>query len=223
MAYLNTDSVSIKLRPYLLLLLELITESPIRRPEDGVLIPHEEVVAALESDTVSLSTSLGLESCKQFSCGSFSHTALLVIRVDYRKYVRGVQWIVDLLHNTEFTAERIRICGAKISNAVAQAKRNGNAVTHDLIKAIFYKPETNIRVGSMIQQYNFLNSVLEKLDNEAGQLEVINDLNQLRSEITTNSRVSVYIAGDWNKITEAGAGDLADPWIKIVKQNDAFE
>lgn len=206
-----------------MLLLELLTESPIRRPADNVLIPHEEVVAALESDTVSVNTGIGLESCKQFSCGSFSHTAVLMLKVDYRKYVRGIQWIVDLLQNTEFTADRVRICGAKIANAVAQAKRNGNAVTRDLLKAIFYSPDTNIRVGSMIQQHRFLTAVLEKLDTKAGAQEIIKDLNSLRSEITSADRLSLYIAGDWAKIKALGDADLVEPWLPVVRNSNVWK
>lgn len=140
MVYCNTNTLPSELRPYLVLFMELLTESPIRNVETNELIPYEEVVTALESDTISLQTSLGLECRNQFSCGSYSHTAVLIMKVDYRKYVRGIQWIVDLLNHTEFTVERIRVCGAKIANAVAQAKRNGNAVTYDLLKAMFYAP-----------------------------------------------------------------------------------
>lgn len=222
-AYLNTNGIPADRRPYLLLLLELLTESPIRRPETNELIPHEAVVAALESDTVSVQTSLGLESCRQFSCGSFSHTAVLMLKVDQRKYVRGIRWIVDLLQNTEFTMERVRICGAKISNAVAQAKRNGNAVTRDLLKALFYAADTNIRTCSMIQQHRFLTAVLEKLDTEAGVQEVIADLNSLRAEITSSDRLSLYIAGDWEKIKSLDDGDLVAPWLGVVKDSTGFE
>lgn len=220
---MNTNSIPVEKRPYLLLLLELLTESPIRRPETNELIPHEQVVAALESDTVSVQTSLGLESCRQFSCGSFSHTAVLMLKVDYRKYVRGIRWIVDLLQNTEFTVERVRICGAKIANAVAQAKRNGNAVTRDLLKAIFYTADTNIRTCSMIQQHRFLTTLLEKLDTETGVAEVIAALNSLRTKITSPNRLSLYIAGDWEKISSLGDGDLVEPWLAVVKASNGFE
>ena len=223
MAYINTKTLPLELRPYLLLFLELITESPIRRPEDNVLIPHEEVVAALESDTVSLRTSLGLESTKQFSCGSYSHTAVLMISVDYNKYVRGIQWIVDLLQNTEFTVDRIRVCGAKISNAVSQAKRNGNAVTHDLLKAMFYAPETNVRSCSLIHQHRFLNSLLEKLDNEEHAKTIINDLNRLRAELVTPNRLSLYVAANWEKTVKANTSDLIEPWSKIFKDGAVFK
>lgn len=210
-------------RPYLSLLLELLTESPIRRP-DGVFIPHEEVVAALESDTVNASTGFGAEACGSFACGSFSHTIVLSLKVDYRKYARGIQWIVDLLQNTEFTAERIRVCGAKTINTVAQAKRNGRAVTKDLMQSIFYAPDNNnIRTSSMLQQHKFLTAVLAKLETEDGVRSVIDDLNALRAEIILPERLALYVAADWKKIESLDGGDLVEPWLSVVKSDTPWE
>lgn len=215
---IDTNEIALSQRLYLLLLLDLLTESPIRRPEDNVLIPHEEVVAALESETISAIASVGIEKCKQFSGGTFAQTVALIIKVEHSKYVCGVKWIVDLLQNTEFTAERIRVCSSKISNAVAQAKRNGNSVTHDLLKAIFYTSDSNIRATSMLQQHRFLTSVLEKLDTENGAADVINDLNNLRSEILSPNRLGIYVAGDWAKIKALEDIDLVQPWASLVKE-----
>lgn len=133
---LNTAHVTPDLRPMLLLLLELITESPVRR--NGILMSHEEVVTALEKDTISLGTRIGLESNAQFSCGPFSNNATVMLQVEPKKYQLGVDWLVNLLHNTEFTADRIRVTSSKIVNAVAQAKRKGNSIVSDLLKALYY-------------------------------------------------------------------------------------
>lgn len=151
MAYFNTASIPSSLRSYFLLFFELILESPIRQ-EDGSLLPYENVVAAIESDTVTAVTSIGLESPNQFSCGSYSQSAVLMIKTDYKKYIRGIQWVIDLLNRTEFTVDRARVCAAKIANAVAQAKRNGNAVSKDLLKAVYYQFDSNVRKCSMIHQ-----------------------------------------------------------------------
>lgn len=105
--FVNTSDVSDELRSYFTLYSELITESPIRK-EDGTFMPYEEVVAALESDTISLSTTLGLDARSAFSCGSYSQTAILMLKTEHKKYNRGIQWVTDLLNNTEFTVDRIR-------------------------------------------------------------------------------------------------------------------
>lgn len=219
MVYFNTSNIAPELRSYFLLFFDLITESPIRR-EDGTLIPYEEVVAALESDTISIQTTIGLDSTSQFSCGSYSQTALLMIKTDHKKYIRGVQWAVDLLNNTEFNVERIRVCAAKIANAVAQAKRNGNAVSKDLLKAVYYSSDSNVRKCSMINQQRFLNALIEKLDKPDEATKIVDHLNQIRKEILIPSRLSLYIAGDWDKIIKGDANEFFENWKKLTQYDE---
>lgn len=219
MLYFNTSNIASDLRSYLLLFFDLITESPIRR-EDGTLIPYEEVVAALESDTISLETSIGLESTSQFSCGSYSQTAVLMIKTDHKKYIRGIQWAIDLLNNTEFTIERIRVCAAKIANAVAQAKRNGNAVSKDLLKAVYYSNDSNVRKCSMIHQHRFLNALIAKLDQPDEATKIVGALNAIRKEILTPSQLSLYIAADWDKIIKDNSDAFFENWKKLTQYDE---
>lgn len=222
MTYFNTSNIAPELRSYFLLFFDLIIESPIRRP-DGTLIPYEEVVAALESDTVSLQTTIGLEATNQFSCGSYSQTAVLMLKADHKKYIRGIQWIVDLLTHTEFTVDRVRVIAAKIANAVAQAKRNGNSVSKDLLKAVYYEDNSNVRKCSMIQQQRFLSSLLEKLDKPDEAKKIIDSLNQIRKEILEPSRLSLYIAADWDKIFKENSKEFNDNWKKLLQTGNDIQ
>lgn len=220
----NTTNMAAELRSYFLLFFDLLTESPIRR-DDGTLIPYEEVVAALESDTVSLQTTIGLESTNQFSCGSYSQTAVLMLKTDDKKYIPGIKWVVDLMNNTEFTVERVRVCAAKIANAVAQAKRNGNSVSKDLLKAVYYKDNSNVRKCSMLYQQRFLNSLLERLDKPDEASKIIESLNTIRKEILAPKRFSLYIAADWSKIIKENPTEFYEKWRNLVpcKEGATFE
>lgn len=219
MVYFNTNNISPELRSYFLLFFDLIVESPIRR-EDGTLTPYEEVVAALESDTVSLQTTIGLEATNQFSCGSYSQTAVLMLKTDYKKYIRGIQWAIDLLNHTEFTVDRIRVIAAKIANAVAQAKRNGNSVSKDLLKAVYYQGDSNVRKCSMIHQQRFLCSLIEKLDKPEEAAKIVDDLNTIRKEILKPNRLGLYIADDWDKIIKGNSNEFFENWKKLVQSED---
>lgn len=219
MAYFNTSDIAPELRSYFLLFFDLITESPIRQ-SDGTLIPYEDVVTAIESDTISLQTAIGLEPSNQFSCGSYSQTAILMIKTDYKKYIRGIQWMIDLLNHTEFTDERVRVITAKIANTVAQAKRHGNPVSKDLLKAIYYSEDSNVRKCSMIHQQRFLTALLEKLDQPNEAQKIINDLNTIRKEILAPKRLSLYLAGDWNKIINENSNEFYENWKKLIETDD---
>ena len=77
---MDTFGVPTETRPYIPLLLEALIESPVIR--NGKLIPYEKIVEELESDTIAVSTRLGIESGSRFSCGSYSHKAVLALQVN---------------------------------------------------------------------------------------------------------------------------------------------
>lgn len=224
---LNTEQLSAAQRPLLFLLLDLLTESPVRLA-DGTLLSHEEVVTALERDTISLGTYIGLESASQFSCGPFSDSCTLMLQVEPKKYAQGVQWIGDLLQRTQFTAERIRVCASKITNAVSQAKRKGNAVVSELLKAIYYRDDSNVRCSSMLRQHKYLTALLEQLDAgvesaepdldastvSAGAEKIIEQLNGLRAIITRPQNMAVHVAADWKRMAALDV-DLTGPWATL--------
>ncbi|XP_039445648.1 uncharacterized protein C05D11.1-like [Culex pipiens pallens] len=214
MVTMNTEPVEPELRPYLLLLMELLTESPIRR--DGELIPYEAVVAALESDTIETDARLGIETTSRFSLGPFGNTATLCMQVVRGKYEIGINWIAELLHKTEFTAERVKVCASKMVNDVAQAKREGNSIVRDLMKAMYYDKDSNVRVSSLLKQQKFLGELIKLLEGGAeGAEKVINRLNKVREIITRPENLGLHLAADWEEMAKLDV-DLEGPWSKLV-------
>lgn len=207
---INTKDIEPSLRPYLPLFLQLITESPVQSGD--TLIPYEDVVAALESDTISVGTRLGLESNASFSCGPFSNTVSLMLQVEMNKYETGVKWIVDLLQNTVFATDRIEIVSSKMANSVAQAKRKHDTVVQNISKAMYYNADTNVQANSLLRQFAFLNNFTEKKFQE--------DLNQLRRSLIVAKNMAVHIAADWDKLSSMGI-DLLAPWGSLLREDDA--
>lgn len=214
---LDTEKVPLELRPYLLLLTELLTESPILR--DGKLVPYEEVVAQLEADTVATGTRIGLEGASRFTCGPFSNTISIMIQVEQKKYETGARWLHELLHQTQFTTDRIKVATAKMVNDVAQAKRKGSTIARGMLQAIYYNPDTNVQLVSLMKQQKFLNKILEKLEKPNEAQSVIDDLNKVRRMITSGSNVALHLAADWKKLSSLGL-DLVKPFQNIVKETN---
>uniref|UniRef100_A0A182YI36 Uncharacterized protein n=1 Tax=Anopheles stephensi TaxID=30069 RepID=A0A182YI36_ANOST len=209
-----TEPLSVELRSYLVLLLELLTESPIRRGD--TLIPYEEVVSTLESNTVETTTDLGFSSSSRFSVGAYSSTATLYMQVVREKYTTGIELMTELLHQTEFTAERIKVCATKLINEVAQAKREGNSIAKDILKAMRYRKESNVRICSLLKQSKFLTSLLEMMEKPDSAKTVIESLNKVRSIITLPENVAIHMAADWQAMKELGI-DLITPWNRLVR------
>ncbi|XP_050076146.1 uncharacterized protein C05D11.1-like [Anopheles maculipalpis] len=215
-----TEPLSVELRSYLVLLLELLTESPIRRGD--TLIPYEEVVSTLESNTVETMTDLGFSSSSRFSVGSYSSTATLYMQVVREKYATGIELMTELLHQTEFTAERIKVCATKLINEVSQAKREGRSIAKDILKAMRYRKESNVRISSLLKQSKFLTSLLEMLEQPDTTQTVIDNLNKVRSIITLPENVAIHMAADWQAMKELGI-DLITPWKRLVQPTSGTE
>ncbi|KAJ8921035.1 hypothetical protein NQ315_015831 [Exocentrus adspersus] len=199
-ALLDTSSVPSELRSYLPLLLESLLELPIER--DGKIIPYEDVVAQLNDDTVSSSTSIGLLGGKaMFRCGSYSQTCTVTLQVEASKYEIGLRWLRELLYKTVFTAERLKVVAMKMNNSVSQVKRSGRSVVAYAMKGMSYSKDSNVAKNGLLQQNKFLLELIPQLDSDASK-EVIDKVEELRKIITEPSKLVLYIASNLEYLKE---------------------
>ncbi|XP_012281093.1 uncharacterized protein C05D11.1-like [Orussus abietinus] len=194
---MDTSSIPREYRAYIPLLLEAIMECPVKR--DGKLIPYESVVSELEADTVATSTRKGFENTSRFSCGAYSHTANFMLQLEPAKYNKGIQWVKELLYETELTVERLKIIAAKIANEVPQVKRRGSKIVVDLMKGLLYNKDSNHYATNLLHQQKFLNKVMERLGNESTQKEVIAEIETVRKILTTPKNMVLYLAMNVDK------------------------
>jgi Zn-dependent M16 (insulinase) family peptidase len=54
------------------------------------------------------------------------------------KYEKGVQWIKELLYDTELIVDKLKVVATKMMNDVAQLKRKGYQVVRDLMNGLMY-------------------------------------------------------------------------------------
>lgn len=135
-ALMDTSSISSDLRLYIPLLLEILFESPIKRGVD--IISYETVVTELNNDTIACGGQIGLRGSKRFTCGSYGHTVSIMLQVENSKYEKGISWLREILYQTVFTIDRLKIIAKKIINEVAQVKRSGKLVLMYVMKALTY-------------------------------------------------------------------------------------
>lgn len=212
MVSLDTQLLPATERLYLPLLLELAMESPIE--VDGVLMPYEDVVMALESDTVSSAISLGLQSSCRYNCGPYSNYAFLTLQVVPEKYAKAVQWLRNILYKTVFTPERIKVCAAKLANEITQEKRMGENILFNLLKCIVYKEETNVQQVSLVVQQKFLQKLLAM---EGNLGEVVEALTSIRAKLTIPSNVMIHLAADFGS-SRMKERDVLAPWLEYMPQ-----
>ncbi|KAK9870443.1 hypothetical protein WA026_008009 [Henosepilachna vigintioctopunctata] len=196
-ALLDTSTVPSSFRTYLPLLLESLLELPLKK--DDTLIPYEEVVAQLNNDTVSNSAHLGLSKSGLFKCGPFSQTAVVMLQVESSKFKKGLEWLSDILYNTVFTSERLKVTATKMINAAAQTKRSGRDMVSYALKALCFAEDSNIQQSGLMAQNKFLTHLIKKLDSPQGG-EIVETFNNIRNILNHQDNFVLYLAGNLNNL-----------------------
>lgn len=202
---LDTQFLSVEERLYLPLFLELALESPIKVGD--AITPYEDVVMAIESETVSSSISLGRNSSCRYNCGPYNNYIFLTLQVIPGKYENAVKWVRNILFNIVFAPERIRVCAAKLINEISQAKRMGENILSNLLKAIVYKEDSNVQQSSLVVQQKFLSKILAKLDCDADK--TVTALTTIREKLTIPSNLKVHMSADFTRLNDT---NFVAPW-----------
>lgn len=208
-ATFDTSKFSLEQRKYLLLFLDLIVESPIQLGDK--LLPYESVVAALEEDMISYETSLGVQNSSRFGSGTFSQTVTFHMQVEIRKFETAVEWMTNLFFNSVFTQERVHIIASKLVNDIASSKRNGYSMAREILKAIYYKKNTNAQANSVLSQHKFLSDLLEQLKNPDQCSEILKSLNEIREMLIPS--MTVHVSANFDKIK-----DIETPFKSLTEK-----
>ncbi|KAK2579672.1 hypothetical protein KPH14_011595 [Odynerus spinipes] len=217
---MDTSSIGREHRLYLPLLLEAIMECPVKR--NGQLIPYEEVVAELEADTAETRTYIGVDGAARFSCGLYSHSATLMLQLEPSKYQKGVQWIKELLYETELISDRLKIIATKMINDVAQVKRQGSRIVKDLMKSLTYNKDSNYYASSLLRQQKFLTKMIERLNDESSEQEVKAEIESVRKILTSTRNMVLYMAANVDKLA-AEVDNVYAPWNDFFSDMDITE
>lgn len=217
-ALMDTSNISMEFRPYLPILLETLLESPIDR--NGEIISYEDVIIQLQDDTVSFGKQLGLCGLDsgRFQCGIYAHTASIILQVEPDKFERGVIWLRELLYQTKFTVERLKIIASKIINHVAQAKRSGGSMVSYIMKALRYIPDSNQQANGVLKQHKFLIELVTKLEGNQSS-EVLDIMEKVRSTMTDPSNVALYCAANLDYLGEnpvAAFNNFLSPDLNLI-------
>jgi Zn-dependent M16 (insulinase) family peptidase len=199
-ALLDSTALPQEYRIYLPLMLESLFESPIRK--NGKLIPYEDVIEQLNNDTVSFSSSIGLGSKPLFKCGPYSHTISVMLQVEIAKYEKGIEWLRDILYNTVFSVDRLKIISAKMNNAVAQAKRSGRDIVAYTMRGLRFVKNSNVYNNGILVQNKFLSETSEILASEKS-VDVLVTCEKIWQILVDPKNVVLHLIGNLDCIPDA--------------------
>jgi len=196
---LDTFNLPENLRPYLELYLDMMFELPIIR--NGQFIKHEEVVEALERDTVSYSNSIGF-GASSFSCGSFSHYVNIEMKLEVSKYELAVRWLKEILYYTKFTRERLKVGTAKLSSDISAFKRKGGYLTRASLNHANFVKQSNYAAVNFMNQQRFLASLTKSLGHNDGAARIINEMESIKNYLCDPQHMRIQVIADFTKVKE---------------------
>ncbi|XP_060600571.1 uncharacterized protein C05D11.1-like [Ruditapes philippinarum] len=210
---LDSTCLPQELKYFLPLYCEILFESPILR--DGVLVSHEEIISQLEADTLSTESCIGVNGGK-FSCGSFPQIVMLKIQVEKAKYELGVKWLREILYQTKFPAERLKVIAKRMNNDISKYKRKGNAVLKAVFRSLVFSQDCNHQVNSMLKQHKFLENLLKTLESDPKKVE--EKMEEVRRLLTNPSNLTVHLSVDVEKLSADGYKP-AGVWSTLVPED----
>ncbi|CAG8540342.1 29_t:CDS:10, partial [Dentiscutata heterogama] len=181
--YITTEPIPVHLRPYLEIYLESFYSLPLNRP-NGEHLTFEQMVNELNTDTISYEDNWGIKGFEGMICFS--------LKVEASKYATGIQWLRDLLWNTEFTAERLKICASKILNDIPQTKREGYETIH------YDRLRSNKYVLGVLNQEKVLPETIKLL--EENPSKAIEMFAKLKEILISPENFRIHVSGDIVKL-----------------------
>ncbi|KAI8341775.1 Metalloenzyme, LuxS/M16 peptidase-like protein [Chlamydoabsidia padenii] len=185
-AHIATSTIPTHLLPYTRLFLKAIFSLPVNR--NGTLIPYEDVVKGLSEDTLEYDASLGTSS-------GFRELAVFILKAKASNYEKAVQWLQDILWNTQFTAERLKVVASQILNDIPQAKRDGHGMVNASLRALQFDAKKSASAArNVLFQTTFLQDVIQKLENDPSS--ILADLNEYREALCNPNNIRIHVTGD---------------------------
>lgn len=210
----SSISLTKKERLYLPILSELLLESPIMR--EGKLIPYEQIVSELYSDTILNRVGLGIGGSLD-GLGALGMLFGVVMGVEIAKYNKAVQWYKELLFDTVFNPERVKTIANRMVSDIQQSKRKGGKVASCALTAMIYQSDSNQWAINFARQQKFLKQLVNNLSKN-GDGDVINELSAVRNKLVRPENLIVHLSLNKDKIRDK-IDDIYRPWNELFMCN----
>ena len=174
--------------------------------EDGKLIPFEEVVARLKSDTVDYQISLGMQ-------GNAPDLIDFKIRCKTDKYEDAVKWIKRALFDIVFDESRVSVLLENYLNSIVEVKREGDIMLNSLCSRTLYQERSVKKSVDPLFVEDKLEEILDLIEDGQYKKKVLPKLESFRTHLITNlNKFQIIVFGDIEKV----GSKLFKPWFELI-------
>ena len=201
---LSTHALPLEVLPLLSIYIEAFFTLPIRRGE--TCLDFEQVVVELQRDTVVYS----IDSASDL--GSVENLRI-TFQVELNKYQLAIEWIKELLWNSVFDVERLKIITARLLADVPDAKRSGDDMLAAVHTIIHLAPESTSRAWSTLVKALYLKRIRALLEQDPAA--VVARFEELREHLCKFENFRVLIIADLDKLK-----DPVSSWKSLINGVD---
>ncbi|QLL34335.1 hypothetical protein HG536_0G01940 [Torulaspora globosa] len=204
---LNTNNIKdCTLLPYYHILEEIFSMP--MEVEDGKIIPYEDVVSRLQSETIDSGVSMGLGN---------SATDLIDIRIRAKaeNYAKAVEWIKHCLFDMVFDEKRVAVLLDNYLASIVELKREGDIMLESLTNRKLYSTRSLKKSADPLHVEDVLHQVSEDIRSGRYEQSVRPKIEIVREQLRSNfSKLSFLILGDALKI----GPDVFKPWKSLIER-----
>lgn len=186
---ISAQSVPIQLRPLLSVYTEAFFNIPVQR--DGKTLDFEQVVVALEKDTVGYS----MENARPLGNSEMLQVSF---QVEVEKYETAIAWLQELCWNSIFDVERLRAITSRLLADVPDAKRSGDDMLAAVHVMVHYAEESISRARSTLVKARYLKRVKRLLAEQPEQ--IVSRMEEIRKSLFHPDNIRVVVFADLEKL-----------------------
>ncbi|KAH7100191.1 Metalloenzyme, LuxS/M16 peptidase-like protein [Auriculariales sp. MPI-PUGE-AT-0066] len=185
-AYISLAKLPDELRPLLTVYQAAFMSLPVTR-SDGTKLTYEQVVDTLDHETVVADASLGIN-------GSFQQMLVPGFKVEGDRYESTIVWLRDLLFNSHFDVDRLRVVVAKIQQGLPEMKRDGRTVASSVFNGLVQTEASNTRATHVEAQLEHIPKIAQRLQDDPES--VVRDLETIRKHVTSPEAMRFVVWGN---------------------------
>lgn len=197
---IDTTSLTKEQRLYLPILEEILFKLPCTL-DNGEKMTKEEFVNALQDETVSYSSGVGLLG------GSIPQMSYISVQVENTENGSGIetafQWMRRAMFLTNITTESVKTAVQKLISEIPPQIRHGPSVLATVAAELTYDEErSNSLACDVFRQKPFLSNIYEGMEksDDSGIEDVVKELEAIRKTLFQTSNMHPFVAANIKRI-----------------------
>ncbi|KAK4055201.1 hypothetical protein OIV83_000481 [Microbotryomycetes sp. JL201] len=200
------EATSQELRALLSIYLDSFFSLPITR-EDGTELSYEDVVRTLDAETLSYTIDIN---------SPLQEGITLRIKVAKDKYTTAISWIRDLLYNSKFSVDRLKVSTSKAIQNLPSEKRDGADVSYATYRQMISGPvSTNVALN-LLNRVEILPVLARRLKEEPQA--VVGQFEEFRRGFVNPKSMRIQVKGNVLNLEQP-----AKAWTTHFKHVDKIE